>query len=82
LLDKVKDVEQRIWYIEQTLMGSWGRNVLRHQIEIGLYKRQVKTPILTNFEHTMAKPQSDLATQLLKDPYDLSWVFNGACTIG
>ncbi|QMW03337.1 PDDEXK nuclease domain-containing protein [Spirosoma foliorum] len=74
LLDKVKDPAQRIWYIEQTLTGSWGRNVLRHQIEIDLYKRQVKTPKLTNFEHTLAKPQSDLATQLLKDPYVFDFV--------
>lgn len=74
LLDKVKDPAQRIWYIEQTLTGSWGRNVLRHQIEMDLYKRQVRTPKLTNFEHTLAKPHSDLATQLLKDPYIFDFV--------
>ncbi|MBC3787913.1 DUF1016 N-terminal domain-containing protein [Spirosoma utsteinense] len=74
LPDEVKDVEQRFWYIEQTLTGSWGRNVLTHQIEIGLYKRQVKTTKLTNFEHTMAKPQSDLVTQLVKDPYVFDFV--------
>ena len=74
LLDKVKDPTQRIWYIEQTLTGNWGRNVLRHQIELNLYKRQVRTSKLTNFEHTMAKPQSDLATQLLKDPYVFDFV--------
>jgi predicted nuclease of restriction endonuclease-like (RecB) superfamily len=39
-----------------------------------LYKRQVRTPKLTNFEHTLAKPQSDLATQLLKDPYVFDFV--------
>lgn len=43
LLDKVKRLEERIWYIEQTLVGSWGRNILRHQINIGLYR-----PMLTS----------------------------------
>jgi predicted nuclease of restriction endonuclease-like (RecB) superfamily len=29
---------------------------------------------ITNFEHTLPKPQSDLAQQLLKDPYNLSFL--------
>lgn len=36
-------------------------------IEGGLYRRQGKA--LTNFQRTLPAPQSDLAHQLLKDPY-------------
>ncbi|KAA9341166.1 PDDEXK nuclease domain-containing protein [Larkinella humicola] len=80
LLDKVKDPAQRLWYIEQSLQGSWGRNVLRHQIDLGLYQRQVKTPKITNFKYTLPQPQSDLATQLLKDPYVFDFVMATAKT--
>lgn len=74
LLDKAKAVDERLWYIEQAIQNSWGRNMLRHQIDLGLYRRQVKAKKLTNFEQTLAKPESDLATQLLKDPYIFDFV--------
>ena len=47
--------------------------MLRHQIDLGLYRRQVKAKKL-HFEQTLAKPESDLATQLLKDPYIFDFV--------
>lgn len=65
-----------MWYVEQTILNSWGRNMLRHQIDLGLYRRQVKARKLTNFEQTMARPESDLATQLLKDPYIFDFVMS------
>ena len=40
ILDKVKDAEQRVWYIKKTAENGWSHNVLIHQIESGLYKRQ------------------------------------------
>ena len=74
LLDKVKETAQRLWYIEQALIGSWGRDVLRHQITSNLHQRQVKTTKVSNFGFTMPKSQSDLANQLLKDPYIFDFV--------
>jgi predicted nuclease of restriction endonuclease-like (RecB) superfamily len=41
--------------------------VLVHQIESGLYRRQGSA--VSNFDATLPAPQSDLAQQLLKDPY-------------
>jgi predicted nuclease of restriction endonuclease-like (RecB) superfamily len=67
LLDKVKPVEAREWYIRQTYEHGWSRNVLVHQIETGLYQRQGRA--MTNFERALPAPQSDLAHQLIKDPY-------------
>lgn len=67
LLDKVKDPIEREWYIRQTIQHGWSRNILVHQIESGLYKRQGKA--ITNFERTLPAPQSELAQQILKDPY-------------
>ena len=72
LLDKVKTPEERLWYIQQTIANGWSRNVLVLQIESGLYRRQGKAQ--TNFALTLPSPQSDLATQLLKDPYNFDFL--------
>jgi predicted nuclease of restriction endonuclease-like (RecB) superfamily len=50
LLEKIKDSAERQWYIRQTVQNGWSRNVLVHQIESGLYKRQGKA--ITNFDRT------------------------------
>lgn len=67
LLDKVKNPAERAWYVQKTVQHGWSRNVLVHQIESGLYRRQGKA--LTNFDRTLPAPQSDLAREELKDPY-------------
>lgn len=41
LMDKVRTVEEHIWYANATVHNAWSRNVLVHQIESGLYQRQV-----------------------------------------
>jgi predicted nuclease of restriction endonuclease-like (RecB) superfamily len=72
ILDKVKDPEQRLWYIQQTIANGWSRNVLVLQIESRLFDRQGSA--ITNFEQALPKPQSDLAQQLLKDPYNFEFL--------
>src|SRR5437868_13671735 len=42
------------------------------QIESGLYTRQVRA--ITNFHATLPQPQSDLAQQLIKDPYNFDFL--------
>ncbi len=74
LLDKVKEPLERLWYMEQTNRYGWGRNTLRHQIDLKLYHRQVKARKVNNFTQTLPPPQSDLAQQLLKDPYIFDFV--------
>ncbi len=72
ILDKVKDQQEREFYISKTIENGWSRNVLEMQIESGLYLRQGKA--ITNFELTLPKPQSDLAQQLLKSPYNFDFL--------
>lgn len=74
LLDKVEDNHARVWYIEKTIENSWSRSVLLYQIETDLYKRQYKTRKASNFHLTLPKPQSDLANQILKDPYKFDFL--------
>jgi predicted nuclease of restriction endonuclease-like (RecB) superfamily len=75
LLDKVKRPEERVWYIRQNISQGWSRNVLVHQIESGLYERQGRA--LVNFDRTLPAPQSELARQILKDPYNFDFLTLG-----
>jgi len=72
LLDKVKDPAVREWYIRKTVEHGWSRNVLVHQIKSCLHLRQGQA--LTNFDRTLPTPQSDLAQQVLKDPYNFDFL--------
>jgi predicted nuclease of restriction endonuclease-like (RecB) superfamily len=75
LMDKVADRTERLWYLQQTIEYGWSQSVLVHQIESGLYRRQGKA--LTNFAQTLPAPQSDLAQELLKDPYNFDFLTLG-----
>lgn len=75
LLDAVNDPAEREWYLRQAIEHGWSRSVLVHQIESGLYNRQGKA--LTNFERTLPVPQSELAQQILKDPYNFDFLTLG-----
>jgi predicted nuclease of restriction endonuclease-like (RecB) superfamily len=72
ILDQVKTATEREWYVRATIQNGWSRNVLVHQIESGLYRRQGKAP--TNFTHTLPAAQSELAQQLVKDPYNFEFL--------
>lgn len=74
LIDKVKDDEQRVWYAKKSIENGWSINVMVHQIESMLYKRQVLADKTTNFETYLPSPQSELAQQTLKDPYIFDFV--------
>jgi predicted nuclease of restriction endonuclease-like (RecB) superfamily len=72
LLEKIDDSTERLWYARKTVEHGWSRNVLVHQIESGLYRRQGKA--LTNFARTLPAVQSELAAALLKDPYHFDFL--------
>lgn len=76
LLEKVGTSEERLWYAQQSIENGWSRNVLVHHIESKLYARQGKA--VTNFAQTLPAPQSDLAQQLLKDPYNFDFLTLGS----
>jgi predicted nuclease of restriction endonuclease-like (RecB) superfamily len=67
LLQKLKTIEERLWYANKTVENGWSRNVLLHWLDSNLYNREGKA--ITNFQNTLPSPQSDLAHQTLKDPY-------------
>jgi predicted nuclease of restriction endonuclease-like (RecB) superfamily len=72
ILEKLKSPEERLWYVRRAIQHGWSRNVLVIQIESGLYQRQGKA--LTNFQTTLSAPQSDLAQEIIKDPYNFDFL--------
>ncbi len=69
LLNKIKDLEVRTWYAEKCYENGWSHTVLDHQIDSGVYERQVLADKLTNFNEKLPAIQSELARDMLKDPY-------------
>lgn len=67
LLTKVKDLDERAFYIIETANNGWSRDTMLLQIKTDLYNRQGKA--ITNFKKTLPALQSDLAQQTIKDPY-------------
>ena len=67
ILTKCKEPDEALYYVLQTQAHGWSRSVLTHQIESGLWQREGRA--ITNFAQTLPAPHSDLARQLLKDPY-------------
>jgi predicted nuclease of restriction endonuclease-like (RecB) superfamily len=72
IITKLKETQEAIYYVKQTLHYGWSRAVLVHQIESRLYHREGKA--VTNFETKLPPPQSDLAKATLKDPYNFDFL--------
>ena len=66
LIEKIKDVPVRFWYMEQTATNGWNRDTLAAMIKSDQYSRQGS--LANNFGKTLAMPQSELVRQALKDP--------------
>jgi len=72
LIEKLKDPARRLWYARQTIANGWSRCMLLHWIESDLYARQGKA--VNNFQAALPPPQSDLAAELVKDPYTFDFL--------
>jgi predicted nuclease of restriction endonuclease-like (RecB) superfamily len=78
ILQKIKDQEKALWYVNNAIENGWSRNVLGIQIENQLYERQVQKPKIDNFATHLPSPQSELVSEVLKDPYIFDFISAGA----
>jgi predicted nuclease of restriction endonuclease-like (RecB) superfamily len=72
IISKCGSVDEALFYVRKTIENNWSRTVLTHQIESGLYRRDGKA--ISNFSATLPAPQSDLAQQIIKDPYTFDFL--------
>ncbi len=72
ILDKLKTSELRDQYARAAFEFGWSRSILEMQIESNWHTRTGKA--VTNFERTLPPATSDLAQQMLKDPYNFDFL--------
>ena len=69
ILDKIKDIDERLWYMQKCVENGWSVDVLELQIDTNLYERQGKAIKDNNFNEKLISPLSDMANSMQKDPY-------------
>ncbi len=72
IISRCESVEEALFYIHKTIEEGWSRSMLDRKLAIGLYQAQSKA--ITNFAEKLPSLQSCLAQQILKDPYDFSFL--------
>lgn len=72
IFTKSQSIDEALFYINKVASDGWSRVFLEHQIDDRLYQTQGSA--ITNFESTLPSPQSKLVQEILKDPYDLSFL--------
>ena len=73
IIDKVKGNSQKgLFFVLKSYENNWGRSLLLNFLSSDLFERQGSSQ--TNFEMTLPAAESDLARELLKSPYDFSFL--------
>ena len=72
IISQCKDVDRAVFYLQKTVETCLSRAVLLNFLDANLYERQGKA--VNNFTRLLANPQSELAAQTLKDPYNFDFL--------
>ncbi|WP_293716769.1 PDDEXK nuclease domain-containing protein [uncultured Parabacteroides sp.] len=72
IIEKCKDRQEAFFYIRKTVENNWSRSVLLNFLDTDLYERQGRS--VNNFGRLLPVPQSDLAEQIIKDPYNFDFL--------
>lgn len=73
IIDRCKeDGTKASFFVRKTIQNNWSRAVLENFLDTDLYERQGKA--ITNFEYALPAPQSDLAQEMTKDPYNFDFL--------
>ena len=72
IISKCHSLDEALFYINRVVEEGWSRSRLEAQVAANLFGSQGAA--LTNFEHTLPAPQSQLAKELLKDPYHFEFL--------
>ena len=67
LIEKIKDLKIRLWYINQIIENGWSREILSKMIKSNLHERTGST--VNNFDDKLTNLQASLVKQNMKDPY-------------
>ena len=72
LINKCKDIRERMFYMEQSTQHQWSIAILQHQLDSNLFKRKGKLP--NNFKTTIPEKLYSHALDAFKDEYLLDFI--------
>jgi predicted nuclease of restriction endonuclease-like (RecB) superfamily len=72
IISKCKSLDEALFYINRVAEEGWSRSRLESQVAANLFGSQGVA--ITNFELTLPAPQSQLAKEILKDPYNFGFL--------
>lgn len=72
IISRIKEIDIAIFYTVATIENGWSRDNLEIQIDNNYYAKKGKS--VTNFCETLPSPQSELAQETMKDPYDFDFL--------
>ena len=72
IISKCKTLDEAQFYIHRVLEEGWSRSRLENQIAANLFGSQGAA--ITNFSSTLPDTQSQLAKEILKDPYHFDFL--------
>ena len=72
IFSKCQTLDEAIFYINKVTEEGWSRSQLENQITADLFGSQGAA--VTNFSHVLPSPQSQLAKEMLKDPYHFEFL--------
>ena len=72
LINKCKDINERVFYFQKTIKNQWSVTILEHHITSRLY--QLKGKITNNFENTLPEKIHKHATDAFKSEYLLDYI--------
>lgn len=72
IFTRCKSLEEALYYIHKAIDENWSRPYLENQIKTSLF--QIHGAAITNFDTTLPVSQSQLAKEILKDPYHFEFL--------
>ena len=73
IIDRCDGDQKKAWfYVRQAIDNNWSRAVLQNWLDTDLYEWQGKA--VTNFALTLPAPQSELAQEMTRDPYNFDFL--------
>jgi len=72
LINKCKDIKERVFYFQKTIENQWSVTILEHHITSRLF--QLKGKMTNNFESTLPKKMHKHATDAFKSEYLLDYI--------
>ena len=67
LLQQVKDIRARYWYMVQSITSHWSKRYLQEAIKLDDYGKH--GALANNFSETLPIPEANDVKSMLKDPY-------------